>query len=76
MNVNKLLAQLEKIAGGYVYQGNCSYQVCFPLKAGGELRFGLYDDVPRGGFAVDLYDGALPPGITGFVTKTGGKGGD
>lgn len=65
----ELLEELAKIPGGYVYLGAASYQVCFPLKAGGELRFGIYDDVE--GLQIDLYDGSLPPGITGPVRKTG-----
>lgn len=67
MTVNEIFSALEKIPGGYVYSGAASLQVCFPLKAGGELRFGLYDD---GNDGFDFYDGALPPGVTGFVKPT------
>lgn len=65
------LADLEKIPGGYVYMGAASYQVCFPLRSGGELRFSINDDDPPGTIGIDLYDGALPPCITGPSTRTG-----
>lgn len=68
-----LLEVLEKIPGGYVYMGAASYQVCFPLKSGGELRFGLYDDDEHDGVAIDLYGGELPPCITGPGYPTGKK---
>ena len=64
----KLINKLQQIPGGYVYSGACSLQVCFPLKAGGELRIMLVDD--EDGIQVDLYDGALP-GVTGPTSKTG-----
>ena len=67
----KLLTVLESIPGGYVYMGCASYQVCFPLKSGGELRFGIYDDDEKDGVAIDHYDGALPPCITGPGYPTG-----
>lgn len=65
------LSEVRKIPGGYEYSGVCSWQVCFPLRAGGELRFMVTDDEP--GLSVDLYDGALPPGITGPAKRTGEK---
>jgi len=69
-NISALLEELVKIPGGYVYSGACSYQVCFPLKQGGELRLGIYDDGPDR-IQADLYDGKLP-GITGPTSATGG----
>jgi len=67
-----LIKEAGKIPGGYRYEGICSSQICFPLKAGGELRFSLSDDEDSDGkWHIDLYSGALPPGITGFVEKTG-----
>jgi hypothetical protein len=82
MDIDKLFKILEKIPGGYTYSGSCSYQICFPLRDGGELRFCLTDsDVAEfdkdseqtesGVFNIDLYDGGLPPCITGFSKKTG-----
>ena len=78
IDVDDLFKQLAKIEGGYTYSGACSYQICFPLKSGGELRFMVLDDdvakdegVPE--FGIDLYDGALPPMITGFGQATGGE---
>lgn len=74
MNINKvedILSALEKLSGGYVYSGICSYQVCFPLRAGGELRFSLTDD--KEGLQIDIYGGELPPGISGPSWKTGKK---
>jgi hypothetical protein len=70
---NAILRQLANIKGGYVYSGVCSYQVCFPLKAGGELRFMQTDDDVSEGepYGIDLYDGSLPPCITGPSKKTG-----
>ncbi len=68
IKINELLGMLAQIPGGYVYSGVCSYQVCFPLKAGGELRISICDDT---GFGIDLYDGSLPPGITGPAHGTG-----
>lgn len=62
---------IAKIPGGYIYSGMTSYQVCFPLKAGGELRFTTYNLDTHEGVAIDLYDGSLPPGMTGQVLKTG-----
>ena len=74
-----LVQELKGIPGGYEYIGVCSMQYCFPLKSGGELRFILVDeDVDpegKGEWQVDLYDGALPPGITGPVNRTGKKAG-
>jgi hypothetical protein len=71
--MKELMEELSKIPGGYCYEGICSIQYCFPLKAGGELRFCLLDDDDSDGkWHVDLYDGFLPPGITGPVSKTGG----
>jgi hypothetical protein len=69
----ELLSELSKIKGGYTYMGAASYQVCFPLKAGGELRFSIIDeDVAEGeAFGIDLYGGELPPMITGFGQPTG-----
>lgn len=69
MTEHELWAVLSKIPGGYSYTGACSEQLCFPLKAGGELRFGYYDD--EDGLQIDLYGGELPPGLTGFAVKTG-----
>jgi hypothetical protein len=76
LTVSELLSQLAKIKGGYTYSGACSYQVCFPLKAGGELRFSVVDgDVADAEgidwFGIDLYGGELPPMITGFGKETG-----
>lgn len=65
-----LLNALQKIEGGYCYSGAASLQICFPLKAGGELRIMMCDESPHGTIDVDLYDGKLP-GITGPTTKTG-----
>lgn len=74
--ISCLLATLDKIPGGYSYSGACSLQVCFPLKAGGELRFCWVDsDVAEAEgvepFGIDLYDGALSPCITGPSKVTG-----
>lgn len=70
--VQELIEELSKIPGGYRYDGIVSTQYCFPLKAGGELRFVLLDDDDTDGkWHVDLYGGELPPGITGPVNKTG-----
>lgn len=67
-----LLSELAMIPGGYKYSGICSFQVCFPLRNGGELRFSVVDDdMENAGFSIDLYDGALPPGITGPSKLTG-----
>jgi len=73
MTSNELFDILRKIPGGYVYSGVCSYQICFPLKSGGELRFAEYeDDSPNGvSFGIDHYGGELPPGITGYAESTG-----
>jgi len=73
MTTDELFEQLAKIPGGYKYSGVCSYQICFPLKNGGELRFAEYDNEDDNGttFDIDYYDGALPPGITGFAKSTG-----
>ena len=68
----ELWQELMKIPGGYTYSGACSYQICFPLTAGGELRFMETDDGPPG-IHIDFYDGALPPGITGWAGPTGEK---
>jgi len=67
------LSELAKIPGGYTYSGACSYQVCFYLRDGGELRFSVVDEdcTDEPGLQIDLYDGALPPCITGFGEKTG-----
>lgn len=69
MRIRHLLGKLAKIKGGYTYSGAASYQVCFPLRAGGELRFMITDF--QDGLFIDLYDGALPPMITGFSKPTG-----
>ena len=69
--IDKLMEDTAKIPGGYVYGGAASYQICFPLEAGGELRFCLVDETD--GWSVDLYNSELPPGISGFVKKTGEK---
>lgn len=70
-----LVEQLSKIKGGYRYMGACSDQLCFPLKSGGELRFSTVDEdcveLGESCFAIDLYDGALPPCITGPSKLTG-----
>jgi hypothetical protein len=69
--IERLISEIRKVPGGYVYYGACSDQICFPLKAGGEIRFSLSDhDESDGEWHCDHYDGALPPGITGFVNKT------
>lgn len=65
------LDEIRKIKGGYQYDGMAGSQLCFPLKAGGELRFGIYDEDEPGTLVIDLYGAELPPGITGPVTKTG-----
>jgi len=70
--VERLIAELAKIPGGYRYDGICCTQYCFPLRAGGELRFSLCDDEDSDGkWHIDLYDGGLPPGITGPAGPTG-----
>ena len=67
---DNLWEQLAKIPGGYVYSGAASFQLCFPLKQGGELRFSLHDDnYPL--LNIDLYGGELPPCITGPSSPTG-----
>jgi hypothetical protein len=67
----RLISEADKIPGGYRYEGICSSQLCFPLKNGGELRFSISDDEESDGkWHIDWYDGALPHGITGPVTKT------
>ncbi len=70
-----LSGELAKIKGGYNYMGACSDQYCFPLKGGGELRFMQVDDdcVGEGEtcYSIDLYDGSLPPCITGPSKLTG-----
>ena len=74
MTDKEIYTLLSKIKGGYSYSGVCSEQICFPLKAGGELRFGYYENEEGGvDFEIDLYGGELPPGITGFAVKTGEK---
>lgn len=72
---NELLTMLSKLPGGYEYMGAASCQVCFPLRDGGELRFGIYDDEDGDDatFGIDIYSGFLPPGISGPVHKTGDK---
>lgn len=70
----EIMNRLRIISGGYRYEGVVSSQICFPLKSGGELRFGIYeDDDVEGGveFNIDFYDGALPPMITGPSFRTG-----
>jgi hypothetical protein len=70
--IDKLMVDVAKIPGGYCYSGVCSYQICFPLRNGGELRFSIGDDDSSSGeWEVDLYGGELPPGITGFAHSTG-----
>jgi hypothetical protein len=70
--MKNFIDELSKVPGGYVYEGVCSVQYCFPLKAGGELRVMLSDDDDSDGkWHVDHYDGSLPPGLTGSVHKTG-----
>lgn len=72
-----LLKEISKIPGGYVYEGVCSTQYCFYLRDGGELRFSCCECDNEDGSPSDMryhfdhYDGMLPPGITGFVVKTG-----
>lgn len=68
----ELWSELMKIPGGYTYSGVCSIQICFPLKAGGELRFSESDDGPPG-IQIDHYDGMIPPGVTGPAGPTGEK---
>jgi hypothetical protein len=69
--IDKLISEIKalKIPGSYEYMGACSIQVCIPLHKGGELRFIVTDDdvdpEGRGDWQVDIYDGALPPCITG-----------
>lgn len=75
MTDNELAKALKEVPGGYEYLGVCSVQICFPLKNGGELRFGWYDDDdPKidGKLQIDFYEGTLPPGITGPAMLTGG----
>jgi len=72
----ELFSALRAIPGGYEYDGAASLQICFPLKGGGELRFGIYDEDDDGTdsdlpVAIDHYDGSLPPCITGPSFKTG-----
>lgn len=69
----KLVKEIAKIPGGYCYYGAASTQYCFPLKAGGELRFSLTDADAGGSeeWEVDLYGAELPPCISGFACKTG-----
>lgn len=75
MEDKDLMHQLQKIPGGYVYWGSCSWQICFPLKNGGELRFMIVDDdvdeEPKGIVKIDLYGGELSPCITGPSFSTG-----
>jgi hypothetical protein len=75
IEIKSLFEMLRKIQGGYEYSGACSFQVCFPLKSGGELRFSLVDEdvleEDSDEFQIDLYDGTLPPMITGFSIETG-----
>ena len=68
----RLWNEASKIKGGYTYEGACSSQLCFYLRDGGELRFCITDDDVGGDGKVhiDHYDGALPPGITGFAERT------
>lgn len=70
---NEIYGALKKIPGGYTYDGAASLQVCFPLKVGGELRFGIYDSDNEEGidYGFDFYDGSLPPCITGWSEPTG-----
>jgi hypothetical protein len=76
---HQLFTELRKISGGYNYMGVASDQLCFPLKAGGELRFmtsdkdfeGLPEDIWP--ISIDHYDGALPPCISGPSSPTGTK---
>lgn len=68
----KLIAEISKVPGGYIYENACSVQYCFPLAAGGELRFMLCEDDDAEPYVcVDHYDGSLPPGISGVVHSTG-----
>ena len=68
----ELFKELQKIKGGYRYDGACSIQICFPLRSGGELRFSVSDDdADPDEFCIDLYDGSLPPCITGPSFLTG-----
>lgn len=82
IEISELFKRLGKIKGGYNYSGAASYQICFPLKDGGELRFMLVDGdaserrgaeivTEMGLFDIDLYGGELPPGISGPVSVTG-----
>lgn len=82
IEIKDLLSRLSKVKGGYEYMGACSTQICFPLRNGGELRFSLTDDdcnqssegdiqTECGVFNIDLYDGAIPPGVSGPATLTG-----
>jgi hypothetical protein len=75
MDEVKLAKKLKAIPGGYAYLGACSVQICFPLKAGGELRFMWVDDdhdtEPIGEMKVDLYSGATDPCVTGSSAPTG-----
>ena len=76
-SADKLLEEVKalKIPGSYEYLGACSVQICIPLRNGKELRFGLYDDdVNADGdceWQVDVYEGVLPPGITGPARRLG-----
>lgn len=75
ISIRDLFRELGKIKGGYNYMGACSNQMCFPLKNGGELRFSIVDDdcLEDGeeSFGIDLYDGSLPPCISGPSNPTG-----
>ncbi len=72
ITADDILAALASISGGYIYSGAASYQVCFPLSRGGELRFSVCDDDAPFSLEIDLYDGSLP-GITGPTTPTGAR---
>jgi hypothetical protein len=73
---NRIFGEAAKVPGGYRYDGVCSSQVCFPLRAGGELRLSWCeaddaDGTPSDNLLhVDHYGGELPPGITGPAWPT------
>ena len=77
--IREILKRLKQVKGGYVYSGACSYQICFPLRGGDELRFCTVDDDQRevgqeDSLCIELYKPMLQPGVTGFVESTGEKG--
>ena len=73
---SELLTRLKKCKGGYVYSGACSYQICFPLKDGTELRIATVDSdvLPEGEtdpLQIEIYIPTGLMGVTGPCTTTG-----